>query len=123
MKIIKDYEQLVGKTIAFAHMAQFADQITLATTDGDVLMAEFELVGEDDMEIKILRDRRVIQRVEQSKHLQKALSELGIWDLSAYLKQQEERTKILKEQHLKEKEIRERKTLAELKAKYEEVTS
>jgi hypothetical protein len=68
MNILKSYEDLVGKTIAFSHMAQFASQITLATTDGDILMVTFELEDDDNMEIRVLW---ITPTKSQDFHLQK----------------------------------------------------
>lgn len=119
MKIITDYEELVGKTIAYSHMAQFANQITLATTDGDVLMASFEIEDDDNIQIRVLWEHVVLNIIKESTHLQNSLSVLGIWDLAAYQKEVQERQRILKEERAKAQEVRERKQLAELKAKYE----
>ena len=61
MEILEDYKDLVGKNI-FSHMAQLAEQITLATEEGRVLMATCDY---DEMEdgsiVRVLRSPFVIQ--------------------------------------------------------------
>src|SRR5690625_2689118 len=120
MKILTDYEGLVGKTIAFAHMAQFADQITLATTDGCVLMAQMEDREEwtSDKEITVYHEGMVMRTLEHEPYLRQKLSELGIFDLEAYKekrrKQMEEAERI-REEKRKKRELEEYKRL---KAKF-----
>jgi len=46
MYFIEKEEGLIGKTIAFAHLAQFADAITLGTTDGGILVVEMDSDGD-----------------------------------------------------------------------------
>jgi hypothetical protein len=118
MKVISDYENLVGKTIAFSHMAQFADQITLATTDGEVLMATFEGDG-DDLEIRVFHQHNVIGVLQRDKYLREELDKLGIFNLAEWKAEQARQQKERVEKSIREQEERERKLLAELKAKYE----
>ncbi|TPF18037.1 hypothetical protein [Priestia megaterium] len=120
MKVISDYKELVGKTIAFTHMAQFADQITIATTDKEVLMATFE-IGEydDDFQIRVYREPHVIKKVNEDQYIREQLSELGIFDMEVYNKQQKELAERRKQAAKEFQEKREREMLAKLKEKYE----
>ncbi|MEB2281098.1 hypothetical protein LAV73_14005 [Lysinibacillus xylanilyticus] len=62
MEILEDYKNLVGKKMVFSHMAQFAEQITLATEDGCVLMATCDYNEmEDGPIVRVLRSPFVIQ--------------------------------------------------------------
>jgi hypothetical protein len=120
MKVITDYEQLVGKTISFVHMAQFADQITIATTDKEVLMATFDFDEfEGESEIRVLNKHQVIKAIQDNVYLQKELDKLGIFNLEEFKKEQEKKQREEMELYKKQQEEKERKLLAELKAKYE----
>lgn len=121
MKVLTDYEQLVGKTIAFAHMAQFADQITLATTDGDVLMATMDNQDEwgGDKETTVYYEHMVINTLNHEPYLRKKLGELGIFDIEAYKAKRQkemEEAKRIREEKRKKYELEEYKRL---KAKFE----
>ena len=121
MKVLTDYEQLVGKTIAFVHMAQFADQITLATTDGEVLMAQMEDQDEwgSDKLTTIYHEGMVINTLNHEPYLRQKLSELGIFDLEAYKEKRQkemEEAKRIREEKRKKFELEEYKRL---KAKFE----
>jgi hypothetical protein len=121
MKILTEYEQLEGKTIAFTHMAQFAQQITIATTDNEVLMATFDLDEEygERKEIRVLHEGWVVKIIKESKYLREELSKRGIFDLEKYKTEMEAERVAKLERYKQEKEEREIKQLAELKAKYE----
>lgn len=119
MKILTDYKDLVGKTIAFSHMAQFADQITLATTDGDVLMASFSGSDDEEFEINVFSKHRVIGVIQRHTYLQEELDRLGIFNLTAYKKEQEEKRVKEQEEYKKKQEAKERETYERLKVKFE----
>lgn len=119
MKVITDYKQLEGKTIAFAHMAQFAEQITLVTTDGEVLMTTTD--GDDfDKEILIYNKGSVVLAIRKSKYLQEELDKLGVFNLQEYKKELERRQQEQIEKSTRELEEKERKEYERLKAKFEE---
>jgi hydrogenase maturation factor HypF (carbamoyltransferase family) len=118
MKVLTDYRQLVGKTIAFAHMAQFADQITLATTDGEVLMVTFD-GDEYESEISVYGEWKVLATIKSHTYLQEELDKLGIFNLDEYKKEQERKRQEEMKKFRKEQEEKELRLLAELKAKYE----
>lgn len=120
MKILTNYNQLVGKTISFSHMAQFADQITLATTDGEVLMATLEYDDdEDDIQIRVLNEYTVIGIIQKHSYLQKELNKLGIFDLEEWKREQEKRRKEEQEKYRQKKEQQEREMYEKLKVKFE----
>ena len=121
MEVLSNYEQLVGKTIAFAHMAQFADQITIATTDGGVLMVEMENREEwsYDKEVTVFNEPMVMRTLNSDPYLRKKLSDLSIFDLEAY---EEKRKKEMEEAKRKREELKKKKEREEyerLKAKFE----
>ncbi|MBM7598242.1 hypothetical protein JOC34_000599 [Virgibacillus halotolerans] len=121
MKILTDYDQLVGKTIAFAHMAQFADQITLATTDNEVLMADMESVDESlhDKEITVYSEGMVMNRLNYEPYLRKKLSEIGVFDLEAYKEERQKQMEEAKRKREEQKKINEIKEFERLKKKFE----
>lgn len=120
MKILTDFKELEGKTIAFAHGAQFADQITLATTDKEVLMATFDIdeFGERK-EIRVLNPLYVKNTLEKESYLREALAKREIFDLEKYKEEEKAKRLAEKERFEIEKKERDLKLLADLKAKYE----
>lgn len=128
MEVLESYLKLEGKTIAFTHMAQFAEQITIATTDGCILMAKFGYNDDDDdcdydrPEIYVLGKYRVLRILEseKGKYIREELAKKDLFDLVAF----KEREKVRREKELAEMRIkREEKEKAEyerLKAKFEE---
>jgi hypothetical protein len=121
MKILTDYAQLEGKTIAFTQMAQFAEQITIATTDNEVLMVTFDIEEEygERKEIRVLHEGLVYKKIKEDKYLREELSKRGIFDLEKYKEEMEAERISQKKRLEKEKEERELEQLAKLKAKYE----
>lgn len=120
MKVLDDYNQLLGKTIAFAHMAQFAKQITIATTDNEVLMATFEMdeYGEES-NIRVYHEWHVLDAINKNEWLRLQLGILGIFDLSEWEKEQVERKRIERERRLKAQEEKDKKEYERLKTKFE----
>lgn len=120
MKIIRNEKELIGKTIAFAHMAQFAENITIATEDGCVLVVR-QVFDEDteDSEIDVLSEHRALRYIENNDYIRDTLGELGIFDIVSYRKKQlEERAR--KQKEYEERKLREERELYEkLKAKFE----
>ena len=120
MEILKDYKDLVGKTIVFSHMAQFAEQITLATEDGCVLMATFDYDHmAEESRVRVMYPHSVIQVINNNDWIRNELGRLGIFDIEKYKEEQ----RIKQEKEKEEMRIKqEEKELAEyerLKAKYE----
>jgi hypothetical protein len=119
MKVLKDYKQLEGKTISFSHMAQFAEQITLVTTDDEVLMATFEGMSEDDLEIRVFGLHNVISVIQRDKYIREELSKLGVFDLEEWKQAQAEKQRQEEENRKKAQEERDKKEYERLKAKFE----
>lgn len=120
MKILRNDKELIGKTIAFAHMAQFADNITIATEDGCVLVVR-QVYDEhcDEGQIEILNEYRALRYIENNTYVRDTLGELGIFDIDSYQKKMmEERLK--REQERQAKRLKEEREIYErLKAKFE----
>lgn len=120
MKVLTNYNALVGKTISFAHMPQFSDLITLVTTEGEVLMAKYNYDWDDEStEIRVLFDQQVIYQIQQNEYLQKELGERGIFDLESHKKEVARKQQEAIEKAKLHKEAYERKLYEELKAKFE----
>lgn len=127
MEVLESYPKLEGKTIAFTHMAQFAEQITIATTDGCILMAKFgydednEDCDGDNPEIRVLGKHRVLYILESDggRYIREELAKKGLFDLVAFKK----REKIKQERELAEwrvkQEAKEKQEYERLKAKFE----
>lgn len=118
MKVITDYTQLVEKTIAFAHIAQFSEQITIATTDKEVFMAAPTLDDDGDIQILNYHESSVVKAIQESEYLQKELGSLGIFDLESYRLKKEKERKIALAKYQEEKEEKERRQYEKLKAKF-----
>lgn len=120
MKIIKDGKELIGKTIAFAHIARFANNITIATNDGCVLVATQDIDEDYDEKVTtILNETMTLHYIENNDYVRDKLGKLGIFDMETYRKKkQEERLK--REQEYKARKLKEERELYEkLKAKFE----
>lgn len=120
MKIIRSDKELVGKTIAFAHIATFAENITLATEDGCVLVVTQEFDDDcDECQTMILNEYMALRYIEKSDYVRTKLGRLGLFDVEKY-KQKKQEERIKREQELKAKQLKEERELYEkLKAKFE----
>lgn len=121
MKVLEEYKDLEGKKIVFSHMAQFAQQITLATECGCILMAKMIPQDEwtEETETFILHEIKVIHIIESDKFLREELGKLGIFDLKEYKKKVAEQEKERQRQWNIEREEREKREYERLKAKFE----
>lgn len=121
MKILTKYEELVGKTIALTHMAQFAENITIATEDGCVLVATQNLDEEygERKETRVLWEPHAIRYIEENRYLREELTKLGIFDINAYKEKQAKLERERKEKFVMEQAKREREQYERLKAKFE----
>jgi hypothetical protein len=124
---MKEEEELRGKVVAFTHMAQFAEAITIVTEDKGILVVEQEIDEDKDYDfskqIRVYKEFRAKKYILEHKYLRAELNKLGIItekDIKEYEdKLKEEREKRLLEEK-KRKEERERFELERLKAKYPE---
>lgn len=120
MEILTDYKDLVGKKIVFSHMAQFAEQITLATEDGYVLMATFEYDDlAEESRVKVMYPHSVIRVLNGQEWIRNELGRLGIFDIEKYKEEQRIKQEKEKEEYLIKLEEKERAEYKRLKAKYE----
>lgn len=120
MKILRSDKELIGKTIAFAHMAQFAENITIATDDGCVLVVR-QNYNEDveGHQVEILSEPRVLRYIENDVYLRNELGKLGIFDIEAY-KQKKKEERLKREEEYQARKLKEERELYErLKAKFE----
>ncbi|PAE17273.1 hypothetical protein CHH91_04505 [Virgibacillus sp. 7505] len=123
MRILTNGEQLVGKTVAFAHIAQFATAVTLATTDNEVIVFEPEYdFEEEDMfrsRIRIYQPYRAIEYIENHNYVREELGKKGIFDIEAYKQKEKERREQENKKLEELKEKREREAYERLKLKFE----
>lgn len=120
MEILTDYKELNGKKIVFTHMAQFADQITIATEDGCILMVtRFLDECGDSGEFYVYPKLRVMTTLHQSEWLREELGKLGVFDIEKY--KEDERIRLEKEklERQSQKEQREKEEYERLKLKFE----
>lgn len=121
MEILTKYDDLVGKKIAFSHMAQFAEQITIATEDGCVLMVTTDGDGDfERKEIRVLAKHSVMAVLNDNEWMRKELAKLGIFDMERYKEEQRIKREKEQEEYRRQKEARERETYEKLKAKFED---
>lgn len=120
MQILTNYSDLIGKKIVFSHMAQFAEQITLATEDGSVLMATFDIVDDGEQHIRVLSTRHAMRvlKSDNKEWMRKELSDLGVFNLEEYQKEQDEIKEREREKRSRENEEKERKEYERLKGKF-----
>lgn len=122
MNVLESYPALEGKTIAFTHMAQFAEQITIATTDGSILMAEFDYNDNGESpEIRVLRTQRVLGVLESDKgrYVREELAKRDLFDLKAFKEREEAALAERREKHRAEKELKDYAEYERLKEKFE----
>ncbi|RXZ78026.1 hypothetical protein EBB07_28630 [Paenibacillaceae bacterium] len=121
MFFITEEEELLGKTIVFTHMAQFADYITIVTGDGGVLVIDVE--SDSDGKCNSIFPEHLAKRyLFDHSWLRKELNSKGIvtdHDISEYERIKKEEADRYRERMLKIKEDNERKKYNELKLKYE----
>ncbi|SPF51160.1 conserved hypothetical protein [Candidatus Desulfosporosinus infrequens] len=128
MYFIEKGEDLIGKTIAFIHCAQFAEAITIATTDGGLMVAKQDDDG-DSSEIRIYKSHSVQQYLfekDGQKWLVEELKKLGVIGGDDYDKLREARRLAREESDRKQKERHEkheREEYLRLKEKYREEQS
>lgn len=124
MYFIEKGEDLVGKTIAFIHCAQFAEAITIATTDGGLMVIEQQSDGSES-EITIYNayaaEFHIFQK-DRRKWMIEELQKLGITTKDDYEKHLEARRKEQEAREKRDREIHERfehNEYLRLKAKFE----
>lgn len=123
MKIItnSNLEEIIGKKIVFIHVARFADNITIATDDGSILVITQDIDYDDyeEKRTRILNESQVINYIDEQDYIRKELERLDLFDVEKYKKRKQKREQ---EYINKMKEIVEEREKAEyvrLKAKFE----
>lgn len=126
MYFITKEKDLVGKTIAFIHCAQFAEEITLATTDGGILMVQ-QTGGVEESEIQVFHEHQAEFRLfvsGRNEWLVDELKKIGVIGKDEYQKRCEARKLKIEQEEKKREEYREQHERDEyfrLKAKFEGV--
>lgn len=123
MYFITKEEDLVGKEIAFTHMAQFAEAITIVTKDKGILVVK-QWSDDDISEINVYGKHQARTYVLKHNWIRKTLHEKGIisheeieeYENEIRLAQQKQQ-----EEYKKRQEEQERQAYERLKVKYEAI--
>ena len=127
MYFITNYKELKGKTIGFIHMARFANPAVIGTTDGGILMIEFEYEEDDfneGMTIKMVNEFRaeyLLSKREENNWVLKELVENGVIKPDEFEEMQRKRKEEYErrqEEIRKKQEEQEYKDYLRLKEKY-----
>lgn len=124
MYFITKYDDLKGKTIAYAHMAQFSQKITIGTTDGGLFVLEFN-IDEDEVELVPANKYGILNHIfksDNSRFLIKDLTEAGVitpTEFDDFMAKRAEEERQRQEKYRQEQERKEYETYLRLKAKYE----
>jgi hypothetical protein len=115
MYFITKEAELLGKTISFTHMSQFAEAITIATTDGGIMSIE----GRDEAgEIHIKGEGDARGYVLGNNWLRNELLKAGVMTEEA-IQEYERQREAVRQQWAKGQEERRRKEYERLKAEFE----
>ncbi|MFJ1122238.1 hypothetical protein [Bacillus thuringiensis] len=121
MYFISKEEDLIGKEIAFTHMAQFAKAITIVTKDKGILVVE-QFQDDGSSEIGVYGKGNARAYVLNHNWLRKTLHEKGIIsheEIQEYENQRLLQQQKQQEEYKRKKEEQERETYERLKAKFE----
>lgn len=122
MYFICKEEELVGKEIAFTHIAEFAEAITLVTKDKGVMVIQQQNYEDEDSRTHIFPKMRAYYYIMNNSWIVKALMEDGVItseEFEEYKRQKELERQKEHEKWLSEEEKREREVYERLKAKFE----
>ncbi|RWS41506.1 hypothetical protein EKA14_19625 [Bacillus mycoides] len=122
MYFMEKEEDLIGKEIAFTHMAQFAEAITIVTKDKGILVVE---QFQDDGSSEIVMYGKYNARAYVLKHdwLRKTLHEKGIIsheEIEEYENEKRLAQQRQQEEYKKRQEEQERRDYERLKVKFED---
>ncbi|MED2737353.1 hypothetical protein [Bacillus toyonensis] len=122
MYFITKEEDLWDKKVVFTHMAEFAEAITIVTSDGGIQVISKEWGDEDRGRIWVYNESRARSYILNHIYLREQLHKKGIIT-NEELNEYEEQKKKAREDYLKrQKELNEQKDRAEyerLKKKFE----
>ncbi|MED1948978.1 hypothetical protein [Brevibacillus centrosporus] len=116
MYYITEAEDLVGKQVGFIHAAQFAEAITIVTTDGGIMVLQ-QLEDETD----VFHEARAHMYISNNSWIIDELAGKGVIkkeELQQWKDEKERQRKAAIEQYAKEQEQRERAALKQLYEKY-----
>lgn len=121
MKILTNYEDLVGKTVSFVHAAQFAKAITIATTSNEVIVMNREIdeYGEEG-NIRVYPEHIVLEYIkkEDNRYIRNSLAEYAGFDIEEYNKQKKEEEERKRAEWQDKQEKRDREEYERLKQKF-----
>lgn len=110
MYFIEKAEELVGKTVAFIHATKFAEAITIATSDGGIMVTEHD--GEEVHIYNYLRARQYIFEYERQKWMVAELQKLNIVSVGEY-------EDLIEEERQRNKEAERKRAARALQVEYE----
>ena len=127
MYFIENKEELIGKTIAYVDMNQFAEKILIATTDGGILIVSQEsdeFNTEIEIHSKINTKYYILNCKKHNKHIYEDLIKHKVFTeeeydkfISEHKKQQQEQ----EEKRLEKQKKAELEQYLKLKEKYENI--
>jgi hypothetical protein len=115
MYFITKEADLLGKVIAYTHMSQFAEAITIATTDGGIIIIESR---DESGEIHVKSEHQASNYILGTIWLRSELLKAGVVtmeDIQEYERQRE----VVRQQWAKGQEERRRQEYERLKAEFE----
>ncbi|ACJ77164.1 hypothetical protein PDJ82_25320 [Bacillus cereus group sp. TH43LC] len=121
MYFIDKEEDLIGKEIAFTHMAQFAEAITIVTKDKGIFVVE-QWREDDHSEIHAYSKGNARAYILKKDWLRKTLHEKGIIsheEIEEYENQRRLEQQKQQEEYKRKREEQEKITYERLKAKFE----
>ena len=121
MYFITKEEDLVGKEIAFTHMAQFAKAITIVTKDKGIYVVE-QWAEDDSSEITVYNQWKARHYILKHDWLRKTLHEKGIIsheEIEEYENEKRKEQERHRKNTEKKKEEQEKREYERLKAKFE----
>lgn len=117
MYFIDNEKDLIGKKIAFTHMATYAEAITIVTEDKGIFVCD-----KDEEEIMVYMEHQAKPYILGQSYIRKELNKLGIItdeDIQEYERKQEEDRRIYLENEKKRQAENEYNFYLRLKKKYE----
>jgi flagellar motility protein MotE (MotC chaperone) len=122
MYFITKEEDLWDKKVVFTHMAEFAEAITIVTSDGGIQVVSQQWEDEDRSRIWVYNEAKARSYILNHNYLREQLHKKGVIT-NQEMAEYEERIKNDREDYLKrQKELNEQKDKAEyerLKKKFE----
>jgi fructose-bisphosphate aldolase class 1 len=120
MYFITKAEDLIGKTISFVHMTQFAEAITIVTDDKGVLVVE-QTGDSYDKETSIYGVHQARTYVNKQEWMRKELQKAGVISEEEILEYEEEQKRLLQkkeQERLRQQEEYEKELFEKLKKKF-----